>query len=150
MLAHSSSTPNTLLKYDAISSQTPAHRQGSFRGGDVFLHLLSGHAGSSLRSLARSTGSILCSFSTPAGSFCRLLSRRADVLRGASSVLSNAPMPCISEAPYCSYDFASIPFGGTVSTLPLLTSSQFVLRAVPLLSVYDFIIAFCTSGEAPL
>jgi hypothetical protein len=32
-------------------------------------------------------------------------------------------------------DFASMPSGGRVSTLPLLTSSQFVLKEVPLLSV---------------
>ena len=31
--------------------------------------------------------------------------------------------------------FASMPSGGRVSTLPLLTSSQFVLSEVPLLSV---------------
>jgi hypothetical protein len=36
---------------------------------------------------------------------------------------------------YLPHDFASIPSGGRVSTLPLLTSSQFVLNEVPLLSV---------------
>lgn len=46
--------------------------------------------------------------------------------------------------------FASIPSGGSVSTGPLPTSAQFVLNAVPLLSVYDFIIARCVSGSAPL
>lgn len=36
---------------------------------------------------------------------------------------------------YLPHDFASMPSGGRVSTFPLLTSSQFVLSEVPLLSV---------------
>jgi len=40
-----------------------------------------------------------------------------------------------SLPPYESHSLACIPSGGVVSTFPLLTSSQFVLNAVPLLSV---------------
>jgi hypothetical protein len=54
----------------------------------------------------------------------------------------------IASLPPNHQSFASMPSGGKVSTLPFLTSSQLVLRLVPLDSVYDFIMARRTSGEA--
>lgn len=44
-------------------------------------------------------------------------------------------LPAEASAPQAPHFFASMPSGGVVSTFALPTSSQFVLSAVPLLSV---------------
>ena len=50
--------------------------------------------------------------------------------------------------PHCSHFLASLPAGGLIGTGPCLTSSQFVLSAVPPLSWKLFIIAFLVSSSA--
>lgn len=117
-----------------------------------------------------STDDIKCKSRSTTGQKTRSKgSKREILLKTAESTLSppqalrNTVHPSIPDNPpktspqistktplYFPHVFASIPSGGSVSTFFLLTSSQFVLRAVPLLSVKLFIMARCASGEAPL
>ena len=53
-----------------------------------------------------------------------------------------------NTVPHCSHFLASLPDGALIGTGPFLTSSQFVLSAVPPLSWKLFIIAFLVSSSA--